>query len=323
MNGSATGIGVYRAAGSTRVLLYLAPGGACFNAETCARVANPEGYGAGNFNLELALAGNRGIFSRSAADNPFRDWSVVYVPSCTGDVHSGRNANGPGGRVHVGYDNIGLYLERLLPTFPGTTAVVLGGSSAGGIGAALNFDRVQRAFGEVPVHLLDDSGPMLDASFLRPCLQEQWRQAWALDSVFPAECSDCTGPGGDTVNILGFLAGKYPTRRFGLVSSTQDETFRYYLGFSDLGDNADCTVSEPLSGERFQAGLSALRERLAGQQNVRFYTPAGTKHVYLLDASLGATQVDGVSLSEWLRGLAEGTPGWGDVGSAGWSGAAP
>ncbi|MBF5042190.1 MULTISPECIES: pectin acetylesterase-family hydrolase [Myxococcaceae] len=317
MNGTPTGIGVYRAPQSTELLIYLAPGGACFNAETCARASYPDGYGEPEFRLEVLLAGNRGVFSRSAADNPFRDWNVVYVPYCSGDVHAGRNPAGPEGRVHVGYENLGAYLARVVPTFGGATKVVLAGSSAGGIGAALNFDRVQQAFGNTPVQLLDDSGPMFDEAFLRPCLQEQWRQAWNLDAAFPADCSDCTGPQGDYVNLFGFLARKYPERRFGLISSTQDQTFRFYLGFSDLGDNPDCTVSEPMDAATFEAGLAALRTRLSADTNFQFFSPASEKHVYLLDPSLSATQVQGVSLSTWLEGLAEGQPGWGSVVGAG------
>lgn len=313
MNGTPTGIGVYRAPGSTELLIYLAPGGACFNAETCERVSYPDGYGEPQFLLEVLLAGNRGVFDRNAEDNPFRDWNVVYVPYCTGDVHAGRNPTGQEGRMHVGYENLGVYLTRVVPTFAGVTNVVLAGSSAGGIGATLNYDRLQRAFGSVPVQLLDDSGPMFDAAFLRPCLQEQWRQAWNLDAAFPTDCLDCTGPQGDYVNLFGFLARKYPARRFGLISSTQDETFRFYFGFSDLGENPDCSVSEPMSAEVFEEGLAALRTRLAADPNFRFFSPQGEKHVYLLDESFSATQVEGVGLDSWLEGLASGSPGWGSV----------
>ena len=31
----------------------------------------------------------RGIFDRSNPENPFRDFGVIFVPYCTGDVHIG------------------------------------------------------------------------------------------------------------------------------------------------------------------------------------------------------------------------------------------
>src|SRR5204863_337471 len=83
-----------------------------------------------------AATGSAGIFDSARAENPFRDWNVIYVPYCTGDVHAGaaEHVDVPGGptdQMFVGYRNIGAYLQRLVPTFSHADQVVLSGASAG------------------------------------------------------------------------------------------------------------------------------------------------------------------------------------------------
>ena len=118
----------------TRSLFYLQDGGACFSAETCApdsdlyRTTVDEGPG-----------DEGGIFDFADARNPFADYSVVYVPYCTGDVHLGNTTTeyAPGLTVqHKGYVNGIAALDHLAATFPGATEVVVVGESAGSIAVA-------------------------------------------------------------------------------------------------------------------------------------------------------------------------------------------
>ena len=229
MDNSPTGIGVNFHSASDKVMIYLEGGGACFNAFTCSSVAHQDGFDGVNLADFATQYGNRGVFSRSDTDNPFADWNWVFVPYCTGDIHAGNAPSGFGGRVQVGYANMGFYLERLVPTFAQASHVVLTGSSAGGFGAAYNYDRVQQAFGSVPVELLDDSGPTMSENYLTPCLQDLVRAAWNLDATLPRDCPNCTTEAGGLINLATFVADKYPQRRFGLISSLGDSTIRMLL----------------------------------------------------------------------------------------------
>ena len=101
MNNTATGIGVNLNPNSDKVVIYLQGGGACFNTLTCLTVANAGGYGASNFSTDAASLPKYSLFNRDDATNPTKDWNYVYVPYCTGDVHSGNNPNGPSNRAHV------------------------------------------------------------------------------------------------------------------------------------------------------------------------------------------------------------------------------
>jgi hypothetical protein len=308
MNGSATGLGVNLSTRSDKVLVYLEGGGACFNSYSCTfMVANANGYGKTQFNQWVDQAGRRGVFDRGDMDNPFRDWSYIYVPYCSGDVHAGSNASGPGGRMHLGAVNMDLYLRRLVPTFANASQVVLSGTSAGGAGAALNYDRVQQAFGSTPVLLLDDSAPVFSDAYLKPCLQRQWREAWKLNDSLPADCTECRTGDGGLVNVLPFLARKYPQRRMAMVISNADATFRAFFGF---GYSNTCTELSTVPVADFQQGVADLRNRLAGTPNFRLYSPAAAKHGYLDDMPLGRTSVAGVKLTDWLRTLVGTGPGW-------------
>lgn len=310
MNGTPTGIGVNLNPGSDKVLIYLAGGGACFNTVTCFGVANRNGYGEAEFQNEVPRATNT-VLDVGAAENPFRDWNLVYVPYCSGDVHAGQNPASSTGFAHLGYQNIGVYLTRLVPTFQNASLVVLGGSSAGGVGAAFNYDRVAQAFGSVPVQMLDDSGPVLSDTYLRPCLQKLWRSVWSLDASLPADCSACKGDpaGGGLVNLLPYLAQKYPTRRFGLVSSTGDSVFRGYFGFG----NNDCASPQTMPADVFRAGLLDLRSTMSAFPNFSLYAIDTTEHVFL-DASFFGTSVGGTQLTDWSRAVGEGGSAFKNVG---------
>lgn len=307
MNGSATGIGVNWHSSSKKLMIYLEGGGACFNLFTCAGVAHPNGFGEADMTQTAQDYGHLGVFDRDDADNPFRDWNYVFVPYCSGDVHAGANEQGLGGRTMVGYRNIGFYLDRLSPTFPDSDQVVLTGSSAGGFGAAFNYDRVARAFGPSrPVFLLDDSGPPMSDTYLTPCLQQEVRDIWKLDDTLPAECTACRGAdGGGLVNLATYLGQTYPNQRQGLISSNRDGVIRTFYGFG----YPTCSSTQPMPEATFAMGITELTQIVAPYPSFTAFILDSSAHVWLLDP-LGGTTSGGVKLSDWIRGLLDGGANW-------------
>lgn len=313
MDGSPTGFGVNLARSSRRLLLVLEGGGACFDDATCAfGTINAQGFGPSEFQTQVvASIGQTGAMNRANPDNPFAGWSYVFVPYCTGDIHAGANPTGAGGRQFVGYANVGEVLARVVPALP-VDEVVLAGSSAGGFGAAYNYDRAQRAFGQTPVLLVDDSGPVLPDAYLKPCLQARFRATWNLAQTLPADCTDCTLPdGGGLENLARYVARKYPTRRAGIVSSTWDAVIR---SFFSAGYSSDCKSSGYFPPTDYEAGLVALRQDAeALDPAFHMFLVPSESHTWLMNEPLGATIVNGTSLTDWLRGLVDGGPGWQDV----------
>jgi hypothetical protein len=311
MNNSSTGMGLNLDGAADQVLIYLEGGGACFNSFTCSGVAHPNGFGEADLEAVAREVGARGIFNREDPDNPFRDWNYVFIPYCSGDIFAGAAEQGVGGRVQVGYENIGAYLEELVPAFSRAEKVVLTGSSAGGFGALYNYDRTQQAFGDIPVHLLDDSGPPLPDDYLSPCLQQQIREAWNLEATLPSDCDICnTDDGGGLVNIIPFLAEKYPDRRLGIITSTRDGVIRLFYGWG----YPNCQSPQvPMPEQPFADGVAAMVDELDRHRNWGAYVVDSGYHVWLFEDPLSSVLVGDVTLSSWVESFLSGD-GWGVVG---------
>jgi hypothetical protein len=307
-DGSPAGIGVRLNPASSKVYIYLEGGGACFNGATCA--ISLASFGKATFDAWAATVGQTGIFNPSNPDNPVQDWNAIYVPYCSGDVHAGSKTGvsvpgGPSNQTFVGYDNIGAYLGRIVPTFKDATQVLLTGISAGGFGAAFNYDRVAAAFCPTPVVLVDDSGPPMSDQYLAPCLQEDWRNLWNLDKTLPADCSACTeSNGGGIVNYVSYLAKKWPNSYLGLISSTHDSVITAFYGY---GTN-NCTSSTPVPGDVYAAGLDDLRNNYMSASGLwGTYYIDSIQHTWLLGPGFYTTQVNGVKLTQWMRDLLHGS----------------
>jgi hypothetical protein len=311
MNGTSTGIGVNLSpSGTQRLLIFLEGGGACFDAITCSGVAGASGFGSANLAGASGQLDNYGIFRRADEDNPLRDWTFVYVPYCTGDAHAGTNPDGYEGREQVGFLNVQAYLRRLVPTFRDSEMVLLAGSSAGGLGAFANFDQVQHAFGCAPVHMLDDSGPVLGDEYLRPCLQNIARELWGLTP--PADCPQCAQEDGGGLSVLwSYLAQKYPDRRFGFLSTTADRTFRTFFGY---GLSPRCNFPQSMSAEMFEEGIVELRDAIVSPySNVHTFYVRSDGHTFL-PFDLTRSMAGGLTVGAWITQLVEDDPAWTNVG---------
>lgn len=313
-DGSPTGFGIRTQSGSDKLVIYLEGGGACFSGTTCG--INPGSFGSAAFGAWAGSAGNTGIFATDNADNPVKDWNMVYVPYCSGDIHAGKasqvdvpGALSPQNQEFVGYSNLYLYLKRIVPTFPGISKVLLTGISAGGFGAAYNYDRVAQAFCPAPVVLVDDSGPPMADDYIAPCLQTRWKGLWNLKETLPAGCPECIGPdGGGIVNYVDYIGNKYPNAKLGLISSTRDNVITLFFGY---GKN-DCKdldgLATPVDGAVYTAGLEDLRKNhMTGAASWSTYYVDATQHTYLL-AGLYSTTVQGKKLSDWLAGMVNDGP---------------
>ena len=321
MNNTPTGIGVNLNPDSDKVLIYMQGGNACFNLGSCNVTFNTDGYGAAKWASEPVK--NASFFDRNAAENIFADYSYIVVPYCTGDVHAGSNPNGTVVNTQYnfsGYTNMTQYLERLAPTFPNATEVVLGGWSAGGFGSFFNYDQVAQAFGPgARVTLVDDSGPPMGDQYLPPCLQAHFKSTWNLERNFPSDCDTCRNANGSFAEALvQYLLNKYPENNFGVISSTADTTIRAFWGFgnNNCADLLPGTVLPVYEGARFQAGLEDLRDRIANSDNFALYMPTSERHVWWPVPSYGPastlwqTEHFGVNLSAWIEAAINDDPAW-------------
>ncbi|TYZ58429.1 hypothetical protein PybrP1_009469, partial [[Pythium] brassicae (nom. inval.)] len=132
-----------------KLLVYFQGGGACTDADMC------------NFSLQcslgqeanvapLAIAESTGVLNRSNPDNVFKDWDIVHIPHCSNDMHAGSadsifapdfgrpHCLGENITMHMsGYENSLSVLKWALANYPNPAHLVIGGSSAGSLGAQI------------------------------------------------------------------------------------------------------------------------------------------------------------------------------------------
>jgi hypothetical protein len=300
-DGSATGLAVNMSTASPNVMVFLDQGGACFNTSTC-------GFNRSSFGAADLMPQTQGIFRRSDPDNPVRDWSYVFVPYCSGDVHAGRRPDstveGVGPQQFMGHSNLDAFLSRIVPTFAGAQQVLFAGSSAGGFGVLLNADHVARWFAPIPITVLSDSGPAMPTSVVEPCLQRAWHDMWGFDRGAMLDCGgDCPNPNDYMIDHVLHFGWRYPSYRGGLISASQDSTINLFFSFGRNG----CTGGT-ITPADFQAGLLAFRGQLQveGTPFGTYYIPQ-PQHIWLMSDSGFATTVNGVTVKQWLTDLIAGT----------------
>src|SRR5262249_10558047 len=196
-DGGPTGLAVNLTDRSPNAVIFLAGGGACWDYPSCYQSVLATYVASGFVESDMpfltTMTSAVGLLNRDDPKNPFRDYSIISIPYCTGDAFTGSHTavyNGKPTR-HVGHANIMAYLPHIVATFPKADRIILTGVSAGGIGAAFNWWHVQKAFGDIRVDMIDDSGPALPAPYLKPELAQTWRDAWGLDAGLPPGCTEC------------------------------------------------------------------------------------------------------------------------------------
>lgn len=214
-SGTETGIGIRLKPQSRRALIYLQGGGSCSRADNCwttPTATNLPGYGAADFAGEPTLQQLFYFDVRAGTDNPFADQTLVFVPYCTGDAHSGTMVRDLGRPTHFnGANNLRLALARLAVTLPGLERVTLVGTSAGGAGTTINYARVKAAFG-TRVDVINDSQANIDDP-KDPMLFD----TWGAD----LSCTTCT-----TRSALHtFNRSLDPASRYAYVTFRYDDTY--------------------------------------------------------------------------------------------------
>ena len=299
-DGSATGFAVNRGTSDDLLVLFMG-GGACWDFEGCfllgAAATGP--FGRGQFEA-LGAALNVGVLDRTDPDNPYRSFTQVFVPYCTGDLHAGERDMDyvQGGLTrtwhHRGGTNARLLLARLAATFHAPERLAMAGLSAGGYGATLQYAAFRDALAPAAAFLVDDSGPLLIGDAIPAVFRSKWFTNWRLDAVVDPVCGQ--GCKTDLSLLYGKLAERYPDDRMALVSSVADATIRSYF---------------QLDAAAFETAIRALAGQLAGLSPFRSYLVAGDSHTTL--ASPGDFDQGGVDLRAWLGAMLAGDAAWVDV----------
>jgi hypothetical protein len=235
-----------------------------------------------------------GIWDSADPDNPFADYSIVYLPYCDGSVFSGDNdvvdANFPFGpvRFHRGLRNLSAGMDLAKATFPGAVKITLAGSSAGGVGVAGFAPFLARfSFGNFNrLTVFNDAGPVAINLNETAAIQARAND-WQFGQFYPASCTECDDEGQATAAIEWRLDNDKSIRE-AFYETDGDATNRFFLNVPTQTQYRDLILTE-------HGALNAaypLRYK-------RFIVSGDDSHTALQSPLLYTQEVDGTALHEW------------------------
>lgn len=283
------------------LVVYFDGGGACWDDVTCSipRLATDARQDDGFYKAELIPGDNpnamAGIFELDNPRNPVRDWSFVFVPYCTGDVHSGSNTarytdpdtGAPYTIQHRGADNFRVVLEWMRANFDAPDEIFVTGSSAGAYGAATHFARIRDVYPSGRAVMLGDAGQGVTT----PDFLERRNGNWKYDlpaSVFGDEAQLTNDD-----DIVAMLAAHYPADRFAQYTTAHDVTQSAFYAL--MGAENACTS--------WTAKMATDLTRRESAANFRAYLANGQSHTILRSPLFYTEQSGGAPFAEWVGAL--------------------
>jgi hypothetical protein len=277
----------------TKVMFFLEGGGACFTGQMCAP-------GSDSYKQVISPPPSEdanGIFLFDNAENPFAGYSVVYVPYCTGDVHSGNVTKDYGDGVviqHKGFVNASAALATLLDRFPDVEQLVVAGSSAGAfttpIFAGLAADELPNA----RVSVIADSGGAVPSAIA--AVTANWGTVESLPD-WPEFAETSTAAMITPAFSFTKVAEHNPSIRFMRHDFAYDQVLSSYARMAGL--SPDGLVDVMREGE---ASIEA-----AGGQVAAWVSP-GDAHTILGRADFYTEELNGIRFLDWLNEFLAGTP---------------
>lgn len=298
---------------SDDVMMIFEPGGGCWDFESCSGqtslgAANPDGIPDDHLNGFLGV--HTPLLNREFPGNPVADWNYVFMPYCTGDVHTGRAVTvyeDPAGIEpdleyhHNGHDNVVAAVGWLSVQFPQVPRMLVTGCSAGGAGATANYYFIRTGMNIERSYLLADSGPIFpDSTFSQP-LHDKINESWRVDEVLAEvpRFSELTEDFG-LMNTL--LADEFPQDRLGVAFFRRDFNFsRYsYERFYEPTPDKDEILA------MWWDDTQKLMAQFDTRDNLSYYIPYwrafNDSHCTIIGISYDGTEIQeaGVDLSNYI-----------------------
>lgn len=282
-----------RKADPSKVVFFLDGGGACFSAEMCAPGSGQYKEAIG---FEDGFTEANGVFDFDNPDNPLADYSMVFVPYCTGDVHAGDVTKDYGNDVvieHKGFVNGSTALNAMAETFPQAQEIVVAGVSAGSfptaIYAGLAADLLPNAGIKV---LADGSGAIPDAMGL---VASNWQILDALPD-WP-EFADASYDKVTPSWTFEIAAAHNPSIAFARHDYAFDSVLAGYAALA--GVPADDLVSVMKANEQRVEATGAA---------VSIWIAPGSDHTILQKPNMYSETLNGVRFIDWLKAFLAGEP---------------
>lgn len=266
----------------------------------------------GNVFLMGDVAGRSGIAS-DKEPNPFKNWSVLFVPYASGDFHCGTNdyryndkEKGEGILYHHGYTNYRALIEKMKELVPAPEKLLVTGFSAGGFGTALLTDDVMDVYENCNDVTCFPDGCILYYQNWREVAKKIWCAPKSIYERLTSE--DITVDSlialrkkrGDRVKII--FACSYRDALIGNMQLYFDGKERAYT--RTCGDRV--TEMLRLSVARMQNEIPNIGLYIYDAPHPESGDAGLTQHCFNANGSVFTLQQDGVKALDWLLSAMEG-----------------
>ncbi len=315
VSGDGSRYALYVRRGTTpHVIIHFSGGGACWDDHSAARPITPLRVARGYTRdlrafyfaslTRLFPTGLTGLANRRDPSNAFRDWTIVFIPYSTGDLHVGDTVRTYTGRRgafdvhHNGRNNVTAALAWVFENLPDPGKVLVSGESSGAWASAFYAPVVADHYAGTPVYCLSDGVGIRST---------RWPEL--LDDVWRAE----------TAARLGFEIGTEPYED-ALVHRLDDRARDItYLHCNTLFDDTlprfgaaldrrstatDAFIDDWAAGTRRSIATLAdadLRYRYFLTDWGHHATRHTTAHTITTNSLFTRCTADGVSFADWLR----------------------
>jgi hypothetical protein len=305
-----------------KLLVYYQGGGACWDYLTCQPFVQTFKSTAGPSDNPANATTGFADFTNPA--NPFKDWNIVFVPYCTGDVHWGDatvNHEFAGSTTlihHKGRVNASVAEKFAREHFVSPDQVFVTGSSAGSYGAIVNGLFLQEhAYPSAPFAVVGDAGNgVITRDFLENDLAK-----WGIEENLPTWIPGLDVPLTEleASDLWTEAARFYPNSRWANYTTAYDGGTGGQVGFYNImlsGDDLTQFVLWWRPSCEWNAEMRRLVQESAGAapENYRYYIGVGSRHTMWGNNKVYTDTTGGVpTIVSWLNAMLDGTPDWTNV----------
>jgi pectinacetylesterase len=298
-----------------KLLMYYEGGGACWDPITCGSPTCTDHIDA-NPN-----AGVPGFADLTNPNNPFRDWSIVFISYCSCDIHFGGSDKQYTPTLlihHHGYDNARVAEKWAREHFLSPDVVFVTGSSAGAYGAWFNGPLHESVWPASQLHVLADAGNgVATTDFLKNFFPN-----WNFNANLPK-------------NIKGvkeaFAAGSIQLYTEAVAKAFPSTTWAHYATAYDGssgGQSAFYNImlhnNDLIGAVNWWTGCCAFNQVMVQQvhdtaaalttsNNYRYYIGTGARHTMWGSNKVYDDTTGGVpTLVDWINATLASSPPFGD-----------
>jgi hypothetical protein len=303
-----------------KLVMYYQGGGACWDTNTCITF--------GVFDQDVNPSGSdnpnnttTGFGDLTNPNNPFKDWNIVFVAYCTGDIHFGDALPNYSGNTirHKGWHNARIAEKFAREHFVAPDELFITGSSAGAYGAFFNAPLNIDVWPSATASVLADAGNgIITPSFLQNEFN-QWNFQAHLPTNIPGiqeSISDGTGIPAYTAAVTAF----YPDARWAHYSSSYDGGTGGQTGFYNVMLNlhppmllewlnwwhASCAWNDIMVQQAHDTAAAI-------PSNYRYYIGTGSRHTMYGSNKVYTDNTSGTLIVDWVNQMLNRSGSWSNV----------